>query len=167
MYQVDVSASTSGCEDNQYRFVLRGCPPASINRRSAKYAPVTPAGSGKTKTRMLLSPGASITVSRANFSEPSIPRIRARNRTPCKGVRLFSLFTTATDRSSYEYSTWTGSFAFFDPKYPPAGRRYQSNKCQYMDGHALLNIHWMTPVETYSLRRYASNIARSPSYAMS
>ena len=35
-----------------------------------------------------------------------------------------------------------------------------------MEGQALLSIHWMTPVESYLLRAYASNIARSPSYAI-
>ncbi len=44
-----------------------------------------------------------------------------------------------------------------------------------IDGHALFSIHWITPVarpppvsfgaEVTRLRMYASNIARSPSYA--
>jgi hypothetical protein len=30
-------------------------------------------------------------------------------------------------------------------------------------GQALFSIHWMTPVEVYLLRLYASNMARMPS----
>src|SRR5690242_72791 len=76
----------------------------------------------------------------------------------------YRLLTTTTDASSYEYCTCSGSFAFRVPKYPPAGIKYQSYRCQIIDGHALFSIHWITPVDVYLFLPYASNIARSPSY---
>ena len=73
---------------------------------------------------------------------------------------------TATERSSYPYWTCRGSFATFAPNVEPFGSRNQSNRFQCNDGHALLSIHWISPVEPYLFRENASNIARSFSYAM-